>query len=223
MLFAEFVEVELCQGGHASVLGDQLASNFNGAGTLCSGAEEDGEKLFVGKRAGTEARHFLPGTLLVGEIMDAGILWHLMKESIDFSSGRGKLSVMKDEGLNIVFFDSDCLMCQGAVKWLHRLDAQDQLRFAPLQGETAKTMGVSLDEDSMAFYSEGEVSRAALAVERLLIATGGVAALAGVSMKVFPLSLRNWCYRQIAKLRLTISKSISCGIPEEGLMAKMLE
>ncbi|HBE96850.1 MAG TPA: hypothetical protein DDW68_06725 [Verrucomicrobiales bacterium] len=137
--------------------------------------------------------------------------------------GCGKLTVMKDKACNIVFFDSDCLMCQGVVKWLHRLDEQDRLRFAPLQGESARRVGIALNEDSMAFYGRGELSRAALAVERLLIATGGVAALVGISMRACPLSLRNWCYRQIAKRRLTISKSLSCGIPEAGLREKMLD
>lgn len=137
--------------------------------------------------------------------------------------GCGKLTVMKDEVRNIVFFDSDCLMCQGAVRWLHRLDEQDRLRFAPLQGESARTVGVALNEDSMAFYGKGELSRAALAVERLLIATGGVAALVGISMRAFPLSLRDWCYRQIAERRLSISKSLRCGVPEPGLNEKMLD
>lgn len=129
---------------------------------------------------------------------------------------------MKDEARNIVFFDSDCLMCQGAVKWLHRLDAQDRLFFAPLQGETAKAAGVDLDEDSMAFLGRGEVSRAALAVERLLIATGGVAKVAGFLMAATPLPLRDWCYRHIATRRHSISRSASCGVPEEGLKEKML-
>lgn len=137
--------------------------------------------------------------------------------------GCGKLTVMKDEVRNIVFFDSDCLMCQGAVRWLHRLDEQDRLRFAPLRGESARTVGVALNEDSMAFYGKGELSRAALAVERLLIATGGVAALVGISMRAFPLSLRDWCYRQIAGRRLSISKSLRCGVPEPGLNEKMLD
>ena len=137
--------------------------------------------------------------------------------------GCGKLTVMEDEVRNIVFFDSDCLMCQGAVKWLHRLDEQDRLRFAPLEGESARRVGVALNEDSMAFYGKGELSRAALAVERLLVATGGVANLVGISMRVIPLSLRDWCYRQIASRRLTLSRSVSCGIPEAGLNEKMLD
>ena len=135
----------------------------------------------------------------------------------------GKLSVMEDVARNIVFFDNDCLMCQGAVKWLHRLDEQDRLRFAPLQGESAKGVGLALKEDSIAFYGKGELSRAALAVERLLIAIGGVAALVGISMRAFPLSLRDWCYRQIARRRITIGKSLSCGVPEAGLNEKMLD
>ena len=130
---------------------------------------------------------------------------------------------MKDEEESIVFFDSDCLMCQGSIRWLHRIDVYDRLRFAPLQGTTAREKGISLEEDSMAFYSNGEISRAALAVERLLLATGGVAKVAGLMMMIVPLPLREWGYRKIAKRRLLISKSMSCGILEEGLVEKMLD
>lgn len=130
---------------------------------------------------------------------------------------------MKDAEENIVFFDSDCLMCQGAVKWLHRLDARDRLRFAALNGKRAKQAGISQEDDSMAFLGDGEVSRAALAVERLLIATGGFASVLGCLMIIVPLPIREWVYRQIAKRRLLISKSVSCGMPEEGLREKMLE
>ena len=142
---------------------------------------------------------------------------------IDFPERRGKLSVMKDEEESIVFFDSDCLMCQGSIRWLHRIDVYDRLRFAPLQGTTAREKGISLEEDSMAFYGEGEVSRSALAVERLLVEAGGLAMIAGMLMKIVPLRVRDWGYRQIAKRRLAISKSMSCGIPEVGLAEKMLE
>lgn len=130
---------------------------------------------------------------------------------------------MKDEEESIVFFDSDCLMCQGSIRWLHRIDVYDRLRFAPLQGTTAREKGISLEEDSMAFYGEGEVSRSALAVERLLVEAGGLAMIAGMLMKIVPLRVRDWGYRQIAKRRLAISKSMSCGIPEVGLAEKMLE
>ena len=48
-----------------------------------------------------------------------------------------------DEEL-IVFFDGDCLLCEGAVKWLNRMDDNDRLKFAPLQeGEAWSVWNVS--------------------------------------------------------------------------------
>ena len=60
-----------------------------------------------------------------------------------------------DEEL-IVFFDGDCLLCEGVVKWLNRMDDNDRLKFAPLQGETAKRYGIDLSDDSMAFAECGD-------------------------------------------------------------------
>jgi predicted DCC family thiol-disulfide oxidoreductase YuxK len=37
----------------------------------------------------------------------------------------------------VVFFDGDCLFCQARVRWLRARDRDQQLSFAPLQGDVA--------------------------------------------------------------------------------------
>ena len=77
-----------------------------------------------------------------------------------------------DEEL-IVFFDGDCLLCQGAVKWLNRIDGNDRLKFSPLQGETAKRYRIDLSDDSMAFAERGKIYRASEAARRAFWNAGG--------------------------------------------------
>lgn len=123
----------------------------------------------------------------------------------------------------IVFFDSDCLMCRGSLKWLHRLDAEDHLLFAPLNGKTAEERGITMDDDSMAVVRNGEVYRASEAARLALGSTGGVAALLAGLIRVVPVGARDWMYRQIAKRRHVLGRPETCGLPEEGMAEKILE
>ena len=123
----------------------------------------------------------------------------------------------------IVFFDSDCLMCQGALKWLHRLDADDHLLFAPLSGSTAAEWGITMDDDSMAVVRDGEIFRASEAARLALGGTGGIAAALAALLKIVPLSLRDRIYREIARRRKSIVKTAACSLPEKGMAEKILD
>ena len=123
----------------------------------------------------------------------------------------------------IVFFDSDCLMCQGALKWLHRLDSEDHLLFAPLSGSTAAEWGITMEDDSMALVKDGEIFRASEAVRLTLGGTGGIAAVLAALLKLVPLSLRDWVYREIARRRKSLVKTAACSIPEKGMAEKVLD
>lgn len=50
---------------------------------------------------------------------------------------------------DVVFFDGDCLFCQSRVRWLRAHDRDQQLAFAPLQGELAARLlaGTGLGSD----------------------------------------------------------------------------
>ena len=122
----------------------------------------------------------------------------------------------------IVFFDGDCLLCQGAVKWLNRLDGDDRLKFAPLQGETAKSYDIDLSDDSMAFAERGEVYRASEAARRAFWHAGGGGVFIACLLTMLPMSLRNWGYQWVARNRKRLVQSKACGIPEEGMREKML-
>lgn len=122
----------------------------------------------------------------------------------------------------IVFFDGDCLFCQGSVRFLNRLDRHHRLRFAPLGGETAELHEIDETIDSIAVVSGGEVTRESDAVVEVLLRAGGIAMLAGWVLKVVPKRLRDWGYRLIARHRQRIPVKESCALPEGGLVGKLL-
>lgn len=129
--------------------------------------------------------------------------------------------LVRDE--TIVFFDSDCLMCQASLKWLNRIDAHDRLRFAPLSGKTARERGVSTAEDSMALILAGETYRASEAARLAFAEAGGVGCILALILQLIPFPLRDWGYRGIAKNRKALFKKKSCELPEEGMMRKLLD
>lgn len=124
----------------------------------------------------------------------------------------------------IVFFDGNCLFCQGSLRWLHRLDDADALRFAPLGGKTAKRWGVlTTSDDSMGLVVDGEVYRASEAARLAFWYAGGVGVLVALLIKAVPFRFREWGYRWLAKNRLKLGDGASCAVPEAGLREKMLE
>jgi len=138
-----------------------------------------------------------------------------------FFEGTWQASVVDEK--TIVFFDSDCLLCQGALKWLNRLDAGDRLRFAPLSGETAVKWKVDTTDDSMAVVRNGETYRASEAARLAFLEAGGVGRVIALILKMIPIGLRNRGYYWIARNRKSLVKSEACGIPEEGMREKLLD
>lgn len=49
---------------------------------------------------------------------------------------------------HIVLYDGVCVLCNKSMRMLMKLDRDERLRYAPLQGETAKALGIEWDEDA---------------------------------------------------------------------------
>jgi predicted DCC family thiol-disulfide oxidoreductase YuxK len=117
----------------------------------------------------------------------------------------------------ILFFDGVCALCNASVDEVLRADRRREIRFAPIQGETAKRLLpplpaepeewtlVYLDERGLHQYSE-----AAIEVARRV---GGFHALA-VLVYAVPRPLRDAVYRWIARNRYRwFGKAETCRIP----------
>ena len=126
---------------------------------------------------------------------------------------------MEDE--RIVFFDGDCLLCQASLKWLNRLDVQDRLVFAPLQGSLAKDYAIDRSEDSMAFVEGGQIWRSSDAVRKVCRTAGGAGVLLWAILTLVPRPIREFGYRLVASYRKSFPGSRTCDLPEEGMKEKM--
>lgn len=106
----------------------------------------------------------------------------------------------------ILFFDGECVMCNGIVKWMVEHDPDRNFHFASLQGETAAEMRAEREDfpeglDTFVFYDDGEIrlrSRAAFWAARLMRAPWRWARF----LRVVPRFISDAVYNFIAKRRI---------------------
>ncbi len=126
----------------------------------------------------------------------------------------------------VIFFDDVCVMCNGFVDLLLRIDRQARFLFAPLRGETADKLLPPLPDDptqwSMVYVDESGIhdqSDASLQVYRRL---GGLWWLLSLA-RFIPRPIRNPVYRVIARNRYRwFGKRDTCRIPSAAEKARFL-
>lgn len=129
--------------------------------------------------------------------------------------------------MKILFFDGYCSLCNGLVDWLMARDTQNVLKYASLQGETAKTQLPSAyrstgDVDTVLYMREGKIYERSSAILHVLMDLGFPWALMGVFF-VVPTFLRNIVYRIIAKYRYRLfGKEETCRLPTPAEKQKLL-
>ena len=134
-------------------------------------------------------------------------------------------SELVDQG-PVMFYDGVCGLCNAAVQALIKMDRGSRIRYAPLQGETARRV-LKVEEGETEFASmvlvdsSGVHHRSAAAI-RAAVHTGG--AYRGlVVLLVVPAFVRDWVYCLVAKNRYRwFGKHDSCPIPSPQLRARFL-
>ena len=126
----------------------------------------------------------------------------------------------------IVFFDGECVMCNGFLDWMMIIDRDAKLRVSPLQGETAQRLLPRLshnpEEWSIYYLDETGLYSQSEAVVQILRRLGGVWAMLSVG-GVVPLALRDTIYRVVATNRYRISgKRDTCRVPSEEVRSRFL-
>ena len=122
-----------------------------------------------------------------------------------------------------IFYDGNCALCHGWVRFVLAEDSGKTFRLSPLQGERfllrAKQENFSLRSDSVVVLTEDEEflvrSEAMLYVLRSL---GGLWLVLAVVAGVIPRRIRDWCYDRVASVRLRIfgtSKNVCPMMPEQ--------
>ena len=127
----------------------------------------------------------------------------------------------------IVFFDGVCGFCNHTVNFLLRHDHHHQLRFAPLQGDTAAQLlnsEFTQRLDTLVFRVHGQNYLRSAAVVRMLWTLGGFWLLLGWLLWLIPLPLRNLGYRCVAAIRYRLfGKHESCRLPTPAERALFLK
>jgi predicted DCC family thiol-disulfide oxidoreductase YuxK len=138
-----------------------------------------------------------------------------------------------DRPTNIVFFDGVCGLCNRFVDFVLSRDRRGSIRFAPLQGETAKKVvsdewQVASDGTSMArtvvwFDDAGREFVRSAAVVRVLWSLGGLWWWIGWLLWLIPLPLRDLGYRIVAASRYRLfGKTESCRLPTPAERTRFL-
>lgn len=129
-----------------------------------------------------------------------------------------------DRPTNVLFFDGVCGLCNRSVDFVLSRDRREAIRFAPLQGETAKRVLSSefrvpssktqtFDTIVWLDSSSREFVRSAAAV-RVLWRLGGVWSLIGSLLWLNPRPLRDLGYRLVAANRFRwFGKQQTCRLP----------
>ncbi len=112
----------------------------------------------------------------------------------------------------LLLYDGTCGFCATSVQWVLRHDRRGTLRFAALQGETARPILAThpelADVDSVVWVGEGGDVRvrsaAALAVARYL---GGGWSVAARLAALVPSGVSDWGYDLIAKHRHSLTRN----------------
>jgi predicted DCC family thiol-disulfide oxidoreductase YuxK len=140
-----------------------------------------------------------------------------------------KSDVLAEVGISkpVIFFDDVCVMCNGFVNFLLRVDRRQQFLFAPLNGELARKLLPPLPDDptkwSMVYVDETGIhdeSDASLEVYRRL---GGPWWFLSLG-RFIPRPIRNPVYRFIARNRYRwFGKRDTCRIPTAEEKARFLE
>lgn len=115
----------------------------------------------------------------------------------------------------IVAFDSDCLMCNGFVFWLLKHDKQERLTFTGLNSAYFETLcterNLTIQQDSLIFISGSKIAVESTAVIETLRQLKGLQYISPLAYAL-PRSLRDVCYRFIARRRKKTSSFSTCPI-----------
>jgi predicted DCC family thiol-disulfide oxidoreductase YuxK len=138
-----------------------------------------------------------------------------------------------DRPTNVLFFDGVCGLCNRSVDFVLSRDRRGAIRFAPLQGETAKSVLSSefrvpssktqtFDTIVWLDSSSCEFVRSAAAV-RVLWQIGGIWWLIGWLLWLIPRPLRDIGYRIVAANRYRwFGKKETCRLPSPAERSRFL-
>lgn len=119
----------------------------------------------------------------------------------------------------IIFFDGDCVICNGFANWIMSKFKPHFLYLSTLQSAAAKKHLSLLDQglDSIIYFTDGHVYKKSSAILKILYDLGGFYKYLSVGLQVVPYFVADGLYDLIAKNRYRVfGKTDSCRIPTES-------
>lgn len=108
----------------------------------------------------------------------------------------------------VLFYDGNCAMCHGFVRFLLAEERSGSLRFAPLQGASftkiPEAQRANLPKSIVLDAGDGVLSTRSTAVVHILLNMGGLWTLFGALLWCVPLPLRNLGYDMVGAIRYRI-------------------
>lgn len=110
---------------------------------------------------------------------------------------------MTNRDQTIVFFDSECVLCNGTLQWILRNEQYHTLCFAPLNGETAREIIGEIKQlpDSIIVAQDGNIFCKSKAIALILRHMGGIWRYVGGALGLIPFFISNSIYDIIARNR----------------------
>ncbi|MCB0414850.1 MAG: DUF393 domain-containing protein [Bdellovibrionales bacterium] len=116
----------------------------------------------------------------------------------------------------VLFFDGVCVLCNGFVDILLKLDVHHRLMFSSLQSESAKKFTPNSMSESMStvvLWTEDKIYTESDAILQAFTIMGGGWSIMAI-FKWIPKAVRDGIYRTIAKRRYRVfGKKNSCRLP----------
>ncbi|WP_437185111.1 thiol-disulfide oxidoreductase DCC family protein [Planctomicrobium sp. SH668] len=127
----------------------------------------------------------------------------------------------------IVYYDGKCGFCNRSVNFLLNADRPGSIRYAALQGETARQQ-LGADDiqrlNTLVATHKGKSYRRSTAVVRILWQLGRHYRLLGWMLWLIPLPLRDLGYRVLARWRYSLFGTVdACRLPKPGEQQRFLE
>ena len=154
--------------------------------------------------------------------------------STEDAAGKNTAAISEaDRPTNVLFFDGVCGLCNRSVDFVLSRDRRGAIRFAPLQGETAKLRPNAECREPKAVGSNfstvvwsdarGREFLRSAAVVRILWQLGGVWWLIGWLLWLIPRPLRDVGYRLVAAKRYRwFGKKETCRLPSPAERERFL-
>ena len=103
----------------------------------------------------------------------------------------------------IIFFDSECMLCNSSVQWILMHEKKHYVQFAPLHGVTFKKLPIEREDlpDSILVWKDNALQMKTMAIIHVLQGMGGKWNILSGFLRIIPLFLSNLIYDFIARKR----------------------